>query len=103
MSVESGIAATIIARRGGYFDFQPDALDYDYTFTPTFARMDADRYPDILSVADFSNSRVFMSNGENAGLVTFRDTTDNSTCRSTATAWARPSATWTTTAISTGS
>jgi hypothetical protein len=78
VSVEAGIAATIIARRGGYVDFQPDALDYDYTFTPAFARMDADRYPDILSVADFSNTRVFMSNGENAGSVTFRDTTDNS-------------------------
>jgi hypothetical protein len=78
VSVEAGIAATIIARRGGYFDFQPDALDYDYTFTPSFARMDADLYPDILSVADFSNSRVFMSNGSNAGIVSFRDTTDNS-------------------------
>ena len=77
VSVEAGIAATIIARRGGYHAFQPDALDYDYTFTPAFARMDADRYPDILSVADFSNSRVFMSNGENAGIVTFRDATDN--------------------------
>ena len=72
VSVESGIAATIIARRGGYFEFQPDALDYDYSFTPSFARMDADRYPDILSVADFSNTRVFMSNGENAGVVSFR-------------------------------
>ena len=77
VSVESGIATTIIARRGGYTEFQPDALDYDYSFTPAFARMDADRYPDVLSVADFSNTRVFMSNGENAGIVTFRDTTDN--------------------------
>jgi len=77
VSVEAGIAATLIARRGGYFDFQPDALDYDYTFTPSFARMDADRYPDLLSVADFSNTRVFMSNGTNAGSVTYRDTTDN--------------------------
>ena len=39
--------------------------------------MDADLYPDILSVADFSNTRVFMSNGENAGVVSFRDATDN--------------------------
>ena len=77
VSVEAGIAATIIARRGGYHAFQPDALDYDYSFTPAFARMDADRYPDILSVADFNNTRVFMSNGENAGTVTFRDATDN--------------------------
>jgi hypothetical protein len=77
VSVESGIAATIIARRGGYHEFQPDALDYDYSFTPAFARMDADAYPDILSVADFSNTRVFMSNGANGGPVTFTDTTDN--------------------------
>ena len=77
VSVESGIAATIIARRGGYHEFQPDALDYDYSFTPSFARMDVDVYPDILSVADFSNTRVFMSNGDSGGAVTFRDTTDN--------------------------
>jgi hypothetical protein len=77
VSVESGIAATIIAQRGGYHEFQPDALDYDYTFTPAFARMDADRHPDILSVADFSNTRVFMSNAEDSGPVTFRDATDN--------------------------
>ena len=38
VSVESGIAATIVAGRGGYHEFQPNALDYDYTFTPTFAR-----------------------------------------------------------------
>jgi enediyne biosynthesis protein E4 len=78
VSVESGIAATIIAARGGYHEFQPDALDYDYTFTPTFARMDADPYPDILSVADFNNTRVFMSNGAGSAPVTFRDATDNS-------------------------
>ena len=77
VSVESGIAASIIARRGGYHEFQPDALDYDYSFTPAFARMDADLYPDILSVADFSNTRVFMSNGEDAGIVSFRDATNN--------------------------
>jgi enediyne biosynthesis protein E4 len=77
MSVEAGIAARLIARRGGYGDFQPNALDYDYTFTPTFARMDSDRHPDILSVADFSNTRVFISNAEASGAVTFRDATDN--------------------------
>ena len=76
-SVEAGVAATIIARRGGYRDFQPNALDYDYTFTPIFARMNADRHPDILSVADFSNTRVFISNAEASGAVTFRDATDN--------------------------
>jgi hypothetical protein len=79
VSVEAGIAAAMIPRRGGYIDFQPNALDYDYSFAPTFARMDADRYPDLLSVADFSNSRYFLSNGAGtaSGPVTFRDATDN--------------------------
>ena len=78
VSVESGIAAAIIPRRGGYNGFQPTALDYDYSFVLAFARMDADRYPDILSVADFSNSRYFLSNGaQGGGTVTFRDATDN--------------------------
>ena len=76
VSVESGIAATIIAGRGGYHEFQPSALDYDYTFTPTFARMNADRYPDILSVADFNNSRVFINNGGVSAPVTFHDATN---------------------------
>ena len=80
VSVEAGIAAAIIPRRGGYVDFQPTALDYDYSFSPAFARMDADRYPDILSVADFSNTRYFINNGPGApsGPVTYRDATDNS-------------------------
>jgi hypothetical protein len=77
VSIESGIAAAIIVKRGGFNDFQPDALDYDYTFVPTFARMDGDLYPDLLSVADFSNTRYFLSNGPQNGHVTFRDATDN--------------------------
>lgn len=78
VSVESGIAAAIIPRRGGFAAFQPNALDYDYSFVPAFARMDGDRYPDILSVADFNNTRVFINNGAQATPVTFRDATDNS-------------------------
>lgn len=78
VSVESGIAAAMIPRRGGFAAFQPNALDYDYSFVPAFARMDGDRYPDILSVADFNNTRVFMNNGAQATPVTFRDATDNS-------------------------
>src|SRR5688572_19325463 len=77
VSIESGIAAAIIPRRGGFGAFQPTALDYDYSFVLAFARMDADRYPDILSVSDFSNSRYFLSNGSQNGTVTFRDATDN--------------------------
>ena len=45
---------------------------YDYTFTPTFARIDEDRHPDLLIAADFRTSMVFMSNGDG----TFRNATD---------------------------
>ena len=38
--------------------------DRDYTFTPTFVRIDDDEYPDILSVADFGTTRVFINNGD---------------------------------------
>ena len=36
----------------------------DSTFTPSFARIDGDRYPDILSVADFQKTRFFRNNGD---------------------------------------
>jgi hypothetical protein len=77
VSVESGISAAVIARRGGYGGFQPNALDYDYSFVAAFARMDGDLYPDLLIVSDFNNSRFLLSNGAQAGPVTFRDATDN--------------------------
>jgi enediyne biosynthesis protein E4 len=77
VSVESGIADAIIPRRGGHAEFGSGALDYDYSFGPAFARMNVDRFPDILSVADFNNSRYFLSNAEQAGPVTFTDATDN--------------------------
>jgi enediyne biosynthesis protein E4 len=77
VSVAAGVARAMVPRRGGYGAFQPNALDYDYSFVAGFARMDADRYPDILTVSDFNNSRFLLSNGVQAGAVTFRDATDN--------------------------
>lgn len=54
----------------------PDPLkmmeDIDWTFTPTFARIDADRYPDILLVADFNRTQVFINNTDG----TFSNATD---------------------------
>jgi hypothetical protein len=54
----------------------PDPLkfmeDRDWTFTPTFARIDGDRYPDILLVADFNRTQVFMNNADG----TFSNATD---------------------------
>jgi enediyne biosynthesis protein E4 len=77
VSVAAGVARAVVPRRGGFGAFQPNALDYDYSFVVGFARMDADRYPDILTVSDFNNSRFLLSNGVQAGAVTFRDATDN--------------------------
>ncbi len=67
VSVESGIAATIILNRAGVL-----GSDRDYTFAPTFADFNDDGYPDILSVADFTSSRVFLNNQDG----TFSDVTD---------------------------
>jgi hypothetical protein len=44
----------------------------DYTFTPTFARLNSDRYPDILITADFGRSMVFVNNRDG----TFNNSTD---------------------------
>jgi hypothetical protein len=68
VSISAGIAATVLQERS-----QLVALPIsDYTFTPTFARIDDDLFPDILSVADFGATRVFMNNRDG----TFRNATD---------------------------
>jgi len=71
-----GVAPAVIAGVGGLVDFGADSLDYDYSFTPTFARMDDDAYPDLLVVSDFGNSRQFMNNGGTGGGFVFADVTD---------------------------
>ena len=69
VSLISGIATEIIA---------PDPVgsslggDFDYTFTPTFARITDDRYPDLVIAADFLTSRYFVNNGDG----TFTNETD---------------------------
>ncbi len=44
----------------------------DFTFAPTFARINDDLYPDILSVADFNYSQFFINNQDG----TFSNATD---------------------------
>ena len=46
--------------------------NFDTAFTPTFARVDDDAYPDILLVADFNFSHVFTNDGDG----TFTNSTD---------------------------
>ncbi len=60
--------------------------DHDYTFTPTFVRIDDDEYPDILSVADFGTTRVFINNGDGSF-----ETSQIRIRLLTGTAWVRPS------------
>jgi len=54
----------------------PDPLttaeNRDFAFTPTFARINDDLYPDILSVADFNYSMYFVNNQDG----TFSNATD---------------------------
>jgi hypothetical protein len=71
VSIPAGIAAEIL----GTVAEAPPALGTDYTFTPTFARVDDDLYPDLLSVADFDTTRVFMNRTDG----TFRNATDPAT------------------------
>ncbi len=58
VSVSAGISPTIITL--------PDPLTssqfWDYTFAPSFARINDDLYPDILSVADFNHTQFFVNN-----------------------------------------
>ena len=52
----------------------PNGLRYnaDRTFTPTFARIDDDQFPDLLMVADFNQTQYFGNNGDG----TFENMTD---------------------------
>lgn len=68
ISEDAGISPSIYTN--------PDPLtekeNTDYTFAPTFARINDDLFPDILSVADFNFSQVFMNNRDG----TFANATD---------------------------
>ena len=94
VSEEAGIAPSIITN--------PDPLvtqrSFDHTFTPTFANINDDDFPDILMAGDFNFSQVFVNNQNG----TFSNAL-TSTSSLTATAWAPHSATMTMTVISIGS
>ena len=68
-------------------------------FSPTFADMDGDLYPELLIAADFGSSRYFRNEG-GRGRSRTRPTTRGPAWRPTA--WARPWPTGTTTGCSTG-
>jgi len=57
VSVDSGIAPSILTND----DPLITQRGFDYTFTPTFARVNDDSWPDILIVGDFGFSQVFIN------------------------------------------
>ncbi len=48
----------------------------DLTFTPNFADVNNDGYPDMLLTSDFGTSQVLINNAETTGPITFTNTTD---------------------------
>ena len=71
VSLAAGIAPSIIEPEPvGSFG----GSGYDYTFSPTFARIDTDRYPDLVISGDFLTSMVYLNNADG----TFRNVTDRS-------------------------
>jgi len=67
VSIESEISPSIIAE-----STQGDS-NFDYSFAPTFARLNDDLYPDIVITSDFNTSQIFMNDGDS----TFTNATDD--------------------------
>ncbi|MHC4513789.1 MAG: CRTAC1 family protein [Planctomycetota bacterium] len=63
VSVECGVAATIVAKNVNMWDF---------TFTPNLADIDSDGWPDLLFAGDFGSSKVYLNQRNR----TFKDITD---------------------------
>ena len=70
VSEAAGIAPSVILNA----DPLISQRTFDPTFTPTFARIDDDEYPDFLMVSDFNFTQVFLNNRDG----TFRNVTDHS-------------------------
>lgn len=69
VSRAAGVASALL--EGNETELTSDKVR-DHTFSPTFARIDGDRYPDILIAADFGTSRYLGNNGDG----TFSNRTD---------------------------
>jgi hypothetical protein len=62
-SLFAGISPSIITFADPNVPFGVNA-ENDLTFSPSFARIDGDLYPDIVVAADNNDSMVFMNNGD---------------------------------------
>ena len=68
VTLESGLAPDILDPNDPLITQHSD----DYTFSPTFARINGDRHPDVLMVADFNHTQVFH-NGQDGSFVNVTD------------------------------
>jgi len=48
----------------GTLDFPFSAQEFDFTFTPTFARINDDLWPDVAIAADFGTTQIAINNGD---------------------------------------
>ena len=65
-SEETGISDVVWLTRGypGTLHFPFSAQLFDFTFTPTFARMNGDLWPDIAIVGDFGTTQLAINRGD---------------------------------------
>ncbi|HUF71578.1 MAG TPA: CRTAC1 family protein [Gammaproteobacteria bacterium] len=66
VSEETGISDVVWLTRTypGTLDFPFSAQTLDFTFTPTFARINDDVWPDIAIVGDFGTTQLALNNGD---------------------------------------
>jgi len=66
VSEETGMSDLIWLTRTypGTLDFPFSAQEFDFTFTPTFARINDDPWPDIAIAADFGTTQLAINNGD---------------------------------------
>ncbi len=65
-SEETGMSDLVWLTRTypGTLDFPFSAQEFDFTFTPTFARINDDPWPDIAIAADFGTTQLAINNGD---------------------------------------
>ncbi len=66
VSEESDISDAVWLTRSypGTYDFPFSAQEFDFTFTPIFARLNADLWPDIALAADFGTTQILVNAGD---------------------------------------
>ena len=74
VSEETGMSDLVWLTRSypGTLDFPFSAQEFDFTFAPTFARINDDPWPDIAIAADFGTTQLAINNGDG----TFRSLED---------------------------